>query len=301
MKEANERFPEKSLLEKEDFARSKAREKSRIYENVSNGCKTKGSSPENKAAAKKFAKFKMFIGTTNTIGAYAYFNWDKDKDLQWFSKLGYEISISMIMSWINSKILTNPNAGYVQKALMNYGTYAVSDIFSSIGYAKLFGTSNKKIEEEYEKLKNDPDFKEKLKKLHNFLEEQKVDQNFIENFNHNFSDTNFDPEKISPADLESQEMRDMLTEIMSDQLYEENAGDLLQTGSVAMDRYSFARMYGIYAVPKGIAVNLWIYHTLCMSSINPKAAYLKATLIYMTDSIFNNVVYYKMRRTSINQ
>ncbi|MFZ4714450.1 MAG: hypothetical protein ACOYL6_12080 [Bacteriovoracaceae bacterium] len=301
LKEADKRFPEKSLSERVEFAKTKAREKRRIYEHLNNGCKNKGPNPENKMAAKKFAKFKLLIVTTNSTAAYTYFNWDKDKNLEWFSKLGYELGVSMIMSWVNSKIITNPNATYLQKVLANYGTYSISDIFSSLAYSKLFGNSNKKLDEELEKLKKDPDFEKKIKELHAFLEEQKVDQNFIEHFNHNFTNVNLDPEKITPKDLDTPEMKEALLEVISDKMYEENAGKLLQTGSMAMDRYSFARLFSAYSVPKGIAISLWIYHILCMSSLNPQAAYLKATLIFMTDSMISNAIYYKLRRDGINQ
>ncbi len=301
LKEANKKFPEKTKIERWDYARFKANGQKKVYEHLSNGCRGNIQTPEGKLAAKKFAKFRLLMGTVNTVGMYTYFNWDKEKDMSWFGKLGYEIGVSMIMSWINSKIITNPGSTYLQKGLMNYGSYAVSDIATAFGYTQFFGTTDKEIQQRFEELKKDPEFEQKIKELFKFLEEQKVDQNFLEAFNRNFTDKTFDPEKLTPEDLNSPEIRDVLMETMSAQLYEENAGEHLQTGSVGVDRYSFARLYGLYAVPKGIAVNLWIYRILCMSTLNPQAAYLKAGLIYMTDSLTNNAIYYKFRRDAINQ
>lgn len=300
LKQNGPKLSEEEYLEQ---AKINAKTQRRIYENLSYGCKgNSGTTTVNQqVAAAKFKRFRTVLGLSTNISMYAYANWDKDKDLTWFSKLGYELSMSQAMNYVNSKIVTNTKDSYLTKSLKNYGVYSVSDLGSSLLYSKLFDTSSKSTEDKLEELKKDPAFREEVKKLHKVLEEAKVDETLINRMDYIFTDKDFDEDKITPKDLESPEIKELFLELMAKDIYYENMGGVIQTGSTGLDRFAFSRLYGVVASTKGMAINLIIYNILCMGGVNPALAYLKAGSVYMIDNIITNYYYYKLRRQMINQ
>lgn len=282
-------------------ARKQAREERRIFENLYNSCKGGTNSESQENASKKFRRFRAVMGMSSNIVMYSYTNWDKNKDFNWFAKLGYELAMGEAMGYLNTKIVTNPKASYWKKAAKNYGVFSVSDAANSALYGKLFGVSNKAAEKKIEDLKMDPQFQAEAKRLHELLDQMKADEGLLTKINAAFTNADYDPEKLTPKDLEDPEMHALFLEIMSRDLYYESAGGLIQTGSTGMDRYTFSRLYGVIASTKGMAVNLMIYHILCMGGANPQQAYLKAGALYVVDNLITSYYYYKFRKQMINQ
>lgn len=302
-KEIREQNPK--LSEEEIFSQAKnaSKEQRKIYENLSYGCKGNSGveSEEQKIAANKFRRFKSIMGMATNITMYSYFNWDKEKDFTWFAKFGYDISMGQAMNYVNSKIVTNNKDSYFMKSLKNYGVYSVSDLGSSLLYSKIFGDSNEDIETLLAELQKDPNFKEEMKKLHKVLDDAKANENLVNRMEYLFTDKEFDPEKITPKDLESPEMRELFLELIAKRIYYENMGGVIQTGSPAYDRFAFSRLYGVVASTKGMAINLVIYNILCMGGANPALAYLKAGSVFIIDNLITCYYYYKFRREMINQ
>mgnify|MGYP000356732230 CR=1 FL=1 len=106
----------------------------------------------------------------------------------------------------------------------------------------------------------------------------------------------------SLEDLESENGRDMMLELLAEKMYLENMGEweAFQTGSKGLDRWSFYRARNLLTDMKGLALNLTIFQILCRKPIGP-ASFALALGLYFGDTwLFGDYTYAK-RREAINQ
>ncbi|MBK26754.1 MAG: hypothetical protein CME70_22325 [Halobacteriovorax sp.] len=296
-------------------------EYSKKYERLTYGCRSTKWTPERKAAAQSFKKFTIGIGLASSIGAYTYQNWDRDVDAKWIGRLGYELTVGTLVGLVASKIVSNPENTPVALALKKYFFSRGTGLVDMVAYGALFGISDEEAKARLEKLMNDPNRKAEIEKLRKYMDDKNLYQKFKEKFVETvkkykengeplkgdgkilepISGKSVDWDSLSSEDLEDEAIQNLLLTSIMQQMYDEQKGDLIATGNAGSDRYAFHAAYGALMLPKDTFVSLYIYNTLCMGALNPKAALIKAVALFALNRAVFDQVYYFSRRTSINQ
>ena len=163
------------------------------------------------------------------------------------------------------------------------------------------------IEKEFDKLKKSPSFEKDVKELFAVLEQRSKDRNvknFLDDyFNLSVYDSSLDPEKITQEDLESEEAREMMIELLAERMYLDNMGNvpLFQTGNKGADRWAFYRTMGIATSVKGLLLDLAIFRVLCTEPLGPIGSWGLALGIVFSDKYIMGDFTYQFRRDAINQ
>jgi hypothetical protein len=236
--------------------------------------------------------------------SYAIARWEEEKDFEWFAKIGTEIGVGILLNYFGAKFQANQDTGFFSKIWKSYIFQAGSDVVITPVWDQLFGMKESDVEKRIEELKLAPDFEERVKKLYRFLDESKVfDQvsdKFKEYFSNESNSESINLDTITPEDLDSEEVREMILELMAKELYEEESGELIVTGNQMIDRYAFYRAYSVMTVPRGIVVSLAIFRVLC-TSVNPVQGVASAVGILLADRLIMRPIDYKVREWAINQ
>lgn len=293
------------------------------YERLAYGCRSTKWTPERKAAGATFKKFTIGIGLASSIGAYTYQNYDRDIDAKWIGRLGYELTAGVLVGLVSSKIVSNPDNSPVALALKKYFFSRTTGLVDMFAYGSLFGISDEETKERLSTLMKDPNRRAEIEKLRQYMDQknlyQKFKDSFIEkvkklkeseaivdskgdgNITEPISGNSINWDAMTTEDLEDEEIQNLLMTSILSQMYDEQKGDLIATGNVGSDRFTFHALYGALLLPKDTFVSLYIYNTLCMGALNPRPAMIKAIGIFSLNRIIFDQIYYFSRRTSINQ
>jgi hypothetical protein len=318
LKKLIKKNPEESLTKLRKLAKKSSKEFRTKYEKLTYGCRANKATPEKKTASRLFKRFVMSIGVASSIGGYTYANYDRDFNSQWFGKLGYELSIGMVSNYLGARVLTNPNNTVVRMGLQRYLLARSFGVVDMGLYSTFFSGNQDAAEQRLEQLRSSDNIREEISDLSAYLKDEKTlvkyKRMLIENIksllrnneiapeeNYKIDYSSFDFTNLRAEDLDNLEVQEMIIAAILAQEYEENRGDIIATGDVGADRFSFHAAYGLVMMPKDIATNLYIYKVLCMGQINPRAALMKAVGLYTLNRVVFDQLYYFMRRTSINQ
>lgn len=296
-----------------------------VYRKMLNGCNS-GDSKRLESAKKKFVRFKLAVGLGATPIFYSLKNWDKrETDPYWLERLGYEWAIGLAFTVVGNKIVTNSNTSFMRKYLEGYAKFSALDGISAYGYDALFGEKSyiryfqalykgkslkelppNEVEQEFEKLRNSPTFEEDFAALVNYVEERSKETNTMNVINDLFDLNKYsslDTDKITQEDLESEEAREAIMQMLAQRMYMENMGNwpIFQTGNPGLDRWSFYRVRNIIWDMKGLAVNLAIFQIMCRQPLGKIGSWGLILGLYFGDTMFSGDLTYGMRRDAINQ
>lgn len=318
---------------------AQAKGEASIFNRLLNGCNGSGGKSL-KTAAKKFSRFKLGLSLTMTPTFYYIKNADKlDKDNEnfdryWFERLGYEMGMSFVFTYIGNWIFLKSGNGFLRKvggdfwgryfegyflfgALdgVNAGIYDV--MFGSKGYAaivqkfyrpdlKNYVSEETPLEARYKELIKSPDFEKQLKKLNDFLEARSKDSNIKNFLNERLNLYTYksgdDLTKITLEDLETKEGKEFMMELLAEKMYADNMGqwEEFQTGSTGGDRWLFYRVRNTAWDLKGLISNLAIFQIMCREPLGPRASWLLSLAIVGANELLSGPNY-KFRREMINQ
>lgn len=294
------------------------------YEKLTYGCRSNKWTPERKAAGQSFKKFTLGIGMASSVAAYTYQNHDREIDAKWIGRLGYELTVGAMVGMVASKIVSNPENSPVALALKKYFFSRTTGLVDMFAYGALFGISDSEAKERLDSIMKDPNKKAELEKLRKYMDKKNLYQKFKEGFVTKIkelkqsnveidnqkgdgkilepmSGKSLDWDNLTEEDLDDEEIQNLLLTSIVQQMYDEQKGDLIATGNAGSDRYAFHAAYGALLLPKDTFVSLYIYNTLCMGALNPKAAMIKAVGLFVLNRVIFDQLYYFSRRTSINQ
>lgn len=303
-------------------ARSQAVHEAAIYRKLLNGCNS-GSSQRLEVASKKFSRFKfgLALGVTPTL--YVYKNQDKmDTDPYFWEKLGHEMAMGLFFTFVGNKIITNTGSGFWRKYLEGYIKFGALSYAEALSYDELFGNKSfirhfqkiykKDVPEselriQFEKLKSSPTFEADIKKLADYLEmmsKKNNTKNFLDKYLDLSAYSSADSKlKITREDLESEEAREMMMELLAERIYLQNMGDwpFFQTGSKGNDRFLFYRTKDVIWDVKGLMVNLAIFEIMCREPFGKVGSWVAVLSIIIGDKIYTGDLTYGYRREAINQ
>lgn len=306
-----------------DRAKRHAKGEKSIYRKMLNGCNS-GDSKRLESAKTKFKNFKIGLALVGTPVFYSIKNWDKRKtDPYWMERLGYEMGIGLLFTFVGNKIVTNSNTGFWRKYLEGYAKFSALDGVNALGYDALFGKNSyiryfqqiykggpvepSEVEKEFEKLKESETFEEDVAALMAYLDD-KMQENNTKNFldkhlNLGAYSSLDDDTRITQEDLESDEAREMMMQLLAERMYLQNMGNwpIFQTGNTGLDRWSFYRVRNVVWDMKGLALNLAMFQIMCREPLGRVGSWGLILALQLGDMMFSNDLTYGMRRDAINQ
>jgi hypothetical protein len=307
-------------------AKDIARDQSRIFGRLLNGCNGKGGKSL-KSAAKKFSRFKLGLTLVGTPSFYYLKNSDKlDKknesyDQYWYERLGYEMGLSLLFTAVGNKIFTGTSSSFWGKYLRGYFQFGALDGVSAYGYDAMFGkkgyaavlqtfyrndVKSTPLEEKYNKLTESPEFEKEIKGMYKFLEKRSKDLNLKNYLDKNFNLFTYksgdDKNRITQEDLETEEGKEILMELLAEKMYAENMGqwESFQTGNTGADRWLFYRARNTFWDIKGLVSNLAIFQIMCRMPLGKVGSWGLIFAIIVANEMLTGPTY-EYRREMINQ
>ncbi len=292
-------------------ASTEAKVQRQIYQRLYYGCKSKSSSKMSfsdrellSSKRRLFQKFATLSTIPMGITGFAIADWDKPKDLEWFSRVGYEIGMGMLLNSIAANFSSNIDSSFLKKIFQSYVFEASTDVADSSIYGSLFGISNKEVEEKFQEIFNDPDFTARLKQLEQYIEKEgwlgEFKHAMSEYFNLQENNQPLELDKLTLEDLETEEARDFILELIARELYYEEAGELIVSGNTTLDRYTYYRMYDLIQIPRGILIATTIFRVLCTSASPAKGMALSMGIL-LANRLIVKPMDYRFRNWAISQ
>lgn len=266
-----------------------------------------------KEAGKIFAKYSVGVGTGMTMVNYTMANLKLlDEDAPTFAKrLGFEVTATVIMSLLGSKIASNPSSTYLKKYIQNNLVSLGGNIPEAFIYQYFLGGTSKEAEAKLEELKKSPTFEQDMKDLIAYLEDRSEIQEAVDHYDDRIKEmigvltgnpdfTEADLAKLEQSDLTDPEVQEKIMDVLADDLYDEQMdGDT--TGSSGIDRllYNTGWNAGSNAVNVGISVA--IFQAVCSNLDSPAKALAIFSGATIARSTGFGYLYFKGRTEMINQ
>ena len=287
------------------------------YQELYYGCRALRPNEINKAAAKDFKRFNFAL-SFGTLGAsYAFYNMDKDINSQWFEKLGYDLGVTLLFTFVGNNIQTKATDTQITKSLKSYFIGRALGITDIAIYDPIFNHEQEDAQARIEELKKDPEYKKKIEELMKLYKERGVYRQYKDQILHSLKklpesitlgvggnsvdENGVDWNNLTHDDLDRPEVQDVLVAAAMAQIYNETKGELIDTGDTGLDRYTFNTLYYGAQIPKSIAQNFLTYRMLCMGQDNPKLSFTKAVLFNVSTNFIMNQVLFGFREKAINQ
>ena len=303
-------------------ASQQAKFESNIFRRMLNGCNS-GNSQRIAGAAKKFSRFKFSLALGATPFFYIQKNYDKmDTDPFFWEKLGHELFMGVVFTWVGNKIFTNNATTFWKKYFEGHLKFSPLSYAEAWSYEELFGerssiryfqklykgdVSDSKLEKIFNELKASPTFEKDVEELLSYLEEKSKKRNTMNMLDKHFNLSTYssidDDTKITQEDLESEEAREMLMELIAERIYIQNMGKsaLFQTGGKDTDRFAFYKARSILWDIKGLAVNLAIFEMMCREPFGKVGSWAAILALVIGDQYITGDLTYQWRRDAINQ
>lgn len=302
---------------------ARARAEGNIFRKLLNGCNG-GGGARLASAKKKFKRFKLALSIGGTPLFYLKANWDKkDSDPYFWERLGQEMALGIFFTVVANKIVTNTNKGFWARYLEGYAKFAALDILNAGSYELMFGPKGyarylqkmynggkfekNQAELELEKLKNSPTFEKDVEELMSYLEEKSKDKNFknlLDEHLNLYTYSSLDDEfKITQEDLETEEAREVMLELLAERMYLQNMGEwpVFQSGNSGLDRWAFYRARNVVMDIKSMAMNIAMFEIMCREPLGPIASWGLVVGIQLADWFVIGDLTTAKRREAINQ
>lgn len=283
-------------------------EKAKIYEKLYYSCKSQikaRPTPESMRQAKRLTYALTAGGLGSSVITYSAVNWEQEKDAKWFNELYFTLGISLVFTFLSGKfVLANDKLHpWKGKMPLTFLNGALGDIGVSGVYAYFFNASDAEMEKKLKELEKDPKAQERLQEILKVAEEEGLFEKYAKDSENLFRNKKTGEkvalEDIKIEDIDIEASRELLMESIAEKEYQDKSG-VLSTGSVAVDRFTYHRIYNIISVPGNIGLSLVMYNQMCMAA-DPKKGFIKAVGTYMAGSILLDAIYFKGRRELINQ
>lgn len=287
------------------------------YHELYYGCRALSPNEVNKNAARDFKRFNLSLNLGTLGASYAFYNNDKEINAEWFGKLGYDIGITVLFSYVGGSIQTKATDTQIVKSLKSYFMGRVIGTTDLLIYDPIFNNERERAEARLAELKKDPHYKTEVERLLKIYEERglyrqykakiidtlrKLPDGMSLGLRGNSVDENgVDWNNLTQADLDRPEVQEVLVAASMAQMYHESKGELIETGDAGLDRYTFNSIFYFVQIPKSIAQNFITYRMLCMGQDDPKLAFTKAVIFNVATSFAVNQVLYGYREKAINQ
>lgn len=305
---------EKKIQEKFSSKKMTPNQKQR-YEELYHGCRALSPNNVNRNAAKDFKKFNLSLNLGTLAASYAFYNMDKEINGEWFAKLGYDIGVTVMYSYVGSKIQTKATDTQIAKSLKSYFSGRIMSFTDILIYDPLFNNEHQRARQRVEELKNNPDYKKEVEKLLIEYENKNLYKKYKDELiiglkklpsgismgvkGNSVDENKVDWNNLTHADLDRPEVQDVLVAAAMAQVYQENKGEWIEAGDAGLDRYVFNTVFFGTQIPRSLLQNYVTYRILCMGQDNSKLSFTKAVLFNVTMSFFSNQLLFYYREKAI--
>lgn len=308
---------EGKIKEKIKVSNLETRSEQKRYKELYYGCRALRPNDVNRNAVRDFKRFNLALNLGTLGGSYAFYNMDKDINAEWFGKLGYDIGVTLMFTYVGGSIQSKVTDTQIVKSLKSYFMGRVLGLTDVVIYDPLFNDEREKAQARVEELKKNPKFKADVVNLLNSFEERHLYSKYKNEIintlrklpegislgvkGNSVDENNVDWNNLTHADLDRPEVQEVLVAAAMAQIYNESKGQWVDTGDAGLDRYVFNTVFYALQIPKSIAQNFITYRMLCMGQDNPKIAFSKAVIFNVTSSFIVNQALFGYRDKAINQ
>ena len=305
--------PQASRSEALRFARAEAQAKQTRIAELHKQCTAVKPNTSNVGAGKIFSTYAMGFSAANTTISYSLSTWDQVKDLKWASRLGFEVTSSVVFSFLSSKIISGGGTTFPKKVIKSNITSFVGNTLDAIAYQGLFQNTDG-ARKEIEEMAKSPTFEEDMNELLDYLHNRSDIQEYVDgvgDMSNNFMRAITGKEsiqdmsaeelsKLNPEALQDPVVRERLLDLVDDKLYSSDRN--YSTGSPGLDRLSFNTGYNLIGnVPVHTAIGMASFYAVCMNIDNPIKALAAFSSIQLVRGNASNFIYYRVRKDVINQ
>ncbi|MBL6988765.1 MAG: hypothetical protein ISR65_03270 [Bacteriovoracaceae bacterium] len=296
----------------EQMAQKTAYRMTKKLEQLQYSCRANNLNPSQKRAVKDTAIVFTAAGTASMASSYTWKNaknWEKDGPKLWMGKLLYDLVTAATMNYLFTTFI-KPKGKYMNRFYGGYSFLAMVDLVNSYIYGLFFGVNDEKVQIEFEKLRNSPEFLRDFGDIMSQVEHHRAKllpqifskyKDALPKFIKDKKEVEWD--QLTPDDLDQEKIRKKLLEILAIKMYEDQDVNF-RSGYFEVDRWGYHRMFDLVLL-KGIGIGLLIHRTLCMQGMrrtksligesNRTWAYAMALSLFIVDRAINDSVYYITR------
>ncbi len=313
----------KKGVDKETAARESAEHGRKVRRQTQErefGCRANKMTEQHRKGAALFTNFTVGFGMASTAGAFTLANSDRPKDFDFAKDLTYELSMAFIMSKIGARIQAKPSNTLL-------GRYTKSNIYSSgLGvidsavFANVYDISQDEIEDQVQRIQNNPAQMEALAKYEKYFKEEnimeRIEQSVLKQFEHSleqpetqhyFNQTEVEiggkkfSGPINTASLQDPKLKEEIVDAIMLEFYEDAKG-VYGTGSLFGDKYLYDRGYNaLFGIPRAMTAGYLTYTTLCRNADNPVKGIVNAFVIQGINQAIGGYLYYDYRKDFVGR
>lgn len=266
------------------------------FEKIYVRCMSPGPKEVEDVMSKKLNNTFNAISVGTMVTGYAYSNWDKPKDAEWFLNLGIGLAFGAVAGSLQDKLLKDTKNKYynlIQDYLYGRGTDVVYmgvqsgiDQFTSIEKEKFKAYLNKlENQEDVERirkmLENDYWYDNLRKKIFTalgYLDEVNIGagKKYGIDFDH-----------LTKEQLQDEDVQKVVLAALVSQEMERRKHAIIKTGNSNYDSFIFDSFYSILKIPKDILVNKMTMQMICLNMHNQSRGFTQAVGL----NILNQVLF----------
>jgi DNA-binding transcriptional MerR regulator len=308
---------ENKILEKIKANKLTSKVEQKRYEELYYGCRSLRPNEVNKGATKDFKRFNLALNLGTLGASYAYFNMDKDINAEWFEKLGYDVGVTLMLSYVGGNIQTKVTDSQMVKSLKSYFLGRAAGITDIAIFDPIFNKEHEEAQKRIEDLKQDPQYKEKILELQKSYQSRGIYRKYKNEIistlkklpdrislgikGNSIDENNIDWNNLTQADLDRSDVQEVLVAAAMAQIYNESKGQWIDSDDAGLDKYAFSSVFNAILIPKSIAQNFITYRMLCMGQDNAAMSFAKAALFNVSSNFIVNQLFYSYRKKAINQ
>lgn len=297
------------------------------YQNRYNQCHAKEGNPIQLAAKKRFLGFSLSLGFAADTYGYTKANAHKfdDNKLQWFSKLGYDLTMNYLFTKFNVKTIGSQTDSIGKKYIQSNVGGAKISAGDGFVYSGIYGATEDEARIKVETILSSPDAQKELRILDSYIKKTNFVQKFEDHVVEGFRKVINSPDKkeilgsppytlgksegqqqalqfsnLTNDDLKKPEIRKALVRAALMQMNSGELGALLSTGDKGLDRWINDREWAAgISIPKGMLAGLIIYQILCIGYDSPLESFALASGIQFINQFFSSKLYYEYKMKNI--
>lgn len=266
-----------------------------------------------KEAGKIFAKYSVGVGTGMTMVNYTMANLKLlDEDAPTFAKrLGFEVTATVIMSLLGSKIASNPSSTYLKKYIQNNLVSLGGNIPEALIYQYFLGGDEAEARAKLEEIQKSPTFDQDMKDLIAYLENRSEIQEAVDHYDDKIKEmigvltgnpdfTEKDLANLDQKALENPEVQEKILDVIADDLYNDKM-DGMTSGSSGVDRLLYNTTWNAGSNAVNVGISVAIFQAVCSNLDSPAKALAIFSGATIARSTGFGYLYFKGRTETINQ
>lgn len=284
------------------------------------GCRANKVTEQHRRGAKVFTNFTVGFGLSSTAATFTMANNDRPKDFDFYKDLTYELSLAVILSKIGAKIQSAPSSTLAGRYGQATAVGAVVGGLDAAIFSSVYGISEEDVEDQIQRIQNNPDQLSALQKYDKYIEEEKIveriENSLMAQFEHALTTPEmegyFNQTEISiggktfsgplnSVSLQDPELKAQIREAIIKEFYEDAKG-VHGVGSVMADKYLYDRGYNALAgIPRNMIAGYMTYATLCRNADRPIRGLTQAMGIQAINQSVGGYLYYDLRKDYVGR